>query len=72
MRQEFPSNSVEAFITSGNSVFVPELVAKQKEKVLKNTDVKIGLFSFKPKWSEDKKVCTVTNIEFIESKAGSG
>lgn len=71
LRQEFPSNSVEAFITSGNSVFVPEQVAKQKERVLNNPKPRTGLFTFAPKWSEDKKVCTVTNIEFIESKAGS-
>lgn len=71
LKQEFPSNPVEAFITSGNSVFNSELVQKRKLEIIENVKYKQGYFTYKAKYSEDGERITVLDIEFVESKIGS-
>jgi len=71
LRQEFPSNPVEAFITSGNSVFNAELLRKRKEEIILKPPVKRGDFTYKSESSLDGKRIDVSKIEFIESRNGS-
>lgn len=71
LRQEYPSNPVEAFVTSGNSVFNAELLRKRKQEIVMEPAPKRGLFTFSLHWSSDKKVCSVDHIEFVESRSGS-
>ena len=71
LRQEFPSNPVEAFITTGNSVFNVELLRKRKEELLKVKPVKRGFYTFKLEFSQDGKKIDVKNIQFVESRTGA-
>jgi hypothetical protein len=71
LRQEFPSNPVEAFITSGNSVFNAETLRKRKEEIIKNVTFKKGVFTYKAEHSLDGKRIDISNIKFIESRNGS-
>lgn len=71
LKQEFPSNPVEAFITSGNYVFNAELLAKRKLEIIANKNFKIGLFTYKILASQDYKRLEMREIEFIESKLGA-
>lgn len=70
LHQEYPSNPVEAFITSGNSVFNTELLAKRKMEVL-NFKPKKGFFQYLFTSSIDGKAGRLDNIEFLEAKNGS-
>lgn len=74
LRQEFPSNPVEAFITTGNSVFNAELLQKRKleiiEQILNTRNYKQGMFSYEAKFSEDGERISVMKIGFVESKTG--
>lgn len=71
LRQEYPSNPVEAFVTSGNSVFNTELTAKRKLEILKAPKPLTGMFTFTLNCSADGKRKELLNIEFIESRSGS-
>lgn len=71
LRQEFPSNPIEAFITSGNSVFNAELLRKRKEEIIKAVKFRRGIFTYKAQHSLDGKRIEVTGIEFIETRNGS-
>lgn len=75
LKQEFPSNPVEAFITSGNSVFNAELLQKRKleiiEQIVNKKSYRQGMFSFKAKFSEDGERITVLGIDFVDSRTGS-
>lgn len=71
LRQEYPSNPVEAFVTSGNSVFNAELVAKRKIEICENQDKVIsGIFTYSHEHSKDGQRIDVKNIEFIASRNG--
>ena len=71
LRQEFPSNPVEAFVTSGNSVFNAELLRKRKEEIVKTVTYKRGIFTYKAEHSLDGKRIDLVGIEFIESRNGA-
>lgn len=74
LRQEYPSNPVEAFVTSGNSKFNAELLRKRKEEIIRMANsgvLKRGFFTYKANHSQDGKVINVTNIEWMNSKNGS-
>ena len=71
LRQEFPSNPVEAFVTSGNSVFKAELLRKRKEEIIKTVMFKRGFFTYRAEHSLDGKRIDVTKIEFLESRNGT-
>lgn len=71
LKQEFPSNPVEAFITSGNYVFNAELLQKRKLEIIANKDFKKGLFEYKLFSSQDGKRYELQNVRFTESKLGS-
>ena len=74
LKQEFPSNPVEAFITSGNAVFNAELLRKRKEQIIRMPNqgvIKQGFFTYKANHSQDGKVINVTNIEWVDSRNGS-
>lgn len=75
LKQEFPSNPVEAFITSGNSVFNAELLQKRKleiiEQIVNKKSYRQGMFSYKAKFSEDGERITVLGIDFVDSRTGS-
>lgn len=71
LKQEFPSNPVEAFITSGNYVFNAELLQKRKLEIIANQDYKKGLFVYKLFSSQDGKRYELQNVKFTESKLGS-
>ena len=74
LRQEFPSNPVEAFITTGNSVFNAELLQKRKleiiEQILNTKNYKQGMFSYEAKFSEDGEVISVGKIQWVDSNVG--
>lgn len=71
LRQEYPSNPVEAFVTSGNSVFNAELLAKRKLEIINDVKYKQGMFTFKAEHSLDGKRIDLKDIEFVEAKLGS-
>ena len=71
LRQEYPSNPVEAFITSGNSVFNAELVQKQKLYIVENVKYIQGFYTFTPQWSQDGKRVDLQNVEFVQSRNGA-
>ena len=75
LRQEFPSNPVEAFITTGNSVFNAELLQKRKleiiEEIVEKKSYKQGMFSYEAKYSEDGERISVLGINFVDSRTGS-
>ena len=71
LRQEFPSNPVEAFVTSGNSVFNADLLRKRKEEIIKTVTFKRGIFQFEAQHSMDGKRIDVTKREWIDSRNGS-
>lgn len=71
LKQEHPSCPMDAFKTSGNSVFKLELIEKRKEELLKMFgSEKKGLFTYVSKFSVDGKHITITDIKFIESRRG--
>lgn len=71
LRQEFPSNPVEAFVTSGNSVFNADLTRIRKEEILKTPPLKVGFYTFEAFHSLDGKKTDVKNIKWLETRAGS-
>lgn len=71
LRQEYPSNPVEAFITTGNSVFNVELLLERKAEILKEKPLKRGEFVYEKKTSLDGGQITLSNIRWLESRNGS-
>lgn len=71
LRQEFPSNPVEAFITSGNYVFNAELLQKRKLEIIANKNFQTGLFTYKLFSSQDGKRLELQNVKFVDSRLGS-
>jgi len=72
MRQEFPNNPVEAFITSGNSVFPQELTNQRKAEVKREGILKQGYFSYNKEYSMDGNRISITNIKWVEdNQSGS-
>ncbi len=70
LKQEYPANPVEAFVTSGNSVFNAELLAKRKEEILHKQPLKRGRFMFYKESSLDGNRISVSNIKWIDSRNG--
>lgn len=71
LKQEYPSTPIEAFKTSGNSVFNLELIQLRKEEILKESPIKKqGLFSYITRYSQDGANISITERKFIESKKG--
>ncbi len=71
LKQEFPSNPVEAFITSGNYVFNAELTQKRKLEIIANKNYLQGLFSYRILASQDGKRLEMRDVKFLESNKGS-
>lgn len=72
LRQEFPTNAVEAFVTSGNSVFNAELLRIRKEEIMKESPlIKKGDFRYTKKVSQDGGRIEIFNLEFVESRLGA-
>lgn len=72
MRQEFPNNPVEAFITSGNAVFPQELTNQRKQEVRNIGCLKQGYFSYKKECSLDGNRISITNIKWVDDKESGG
>lgn len=70
LRQEHPSNPIEAFIVSGSSVFNMELLQEQKAKLIHVKPIKRGFFSYKKNVSQDGNNIQITDIKFIPSEEG--
>lgn len=71
LKQEFPSNPVEAFITSGNYVFNAELLQRRKLEIIANKNFKTGVFSYRVTVSQDGKRMQMDDVKFVESRLGS-
>ena len=71
LKQELPSNPVEAFITSGNSVFNLELLLKRKEEVLNAGYKRQGDFLYEKKYSLDGTRIDISKIRFSDSPLGN-
>ena len=70
LRQEFPSNPVEAFITTGSSVFNSELLRKRKEELLTFKPAKRGRFQYRVEVSQDGKKITISNVSWVDGEYG--
>ena len=73
LKQEYPSTPIEAFITSGNSVFNTELLHKRKLEIMEldhEEGYLRGEFTYTKKFSLDGSRIDVTNIEFREDPSG--
>lgn len=69
--QEYPFSPVDAFITSGNCIFDPELIAKRKEEIIKDRkSIKSGRFVYQANFSLDGSQIVLKNPEFVNSKNG--
>ena len=69
--QEYPFSPVDAFITSGNCIFDPELIAKRKEEIIKDRkSIKSGRFIYQANFSLDGSQIVLKNPEFVNSKNG--
>lgn len=71
LRQEMPSTPVEAFITSGNSMFNMELVMARKAEIMEAPRPKRGFFRFEKRVSQDGQAITLSDVSFVESDVGS-
>ena len=76
LHQEFPSNQVEAFVTSGNSVFNSKLLLERKNELLKrlsegNGFIKKGFFSFKKEISLDGGRIELKDLKWTDDRLGS-
>lgn len=71
LRQEHPSNPVEAFISTGASVFNKELLSKRKEELWASKPLRKGYFSYEKRISEDGGKIDLTNIKWVESPFGA-
>lgn len=73
LRQEYPSTPVEAFQSTGDSVFDTELIAKRKEEIVnnKNIVVKRGTFACIPKFNRDgTKIQLENDKEWVSDEKG--
>jgi len=70
LRQEHPSNAVEAFITSGNNKFNLELIQMRKAELIDKAPLLCGLFSYKKEVSLDGERVDVSDVKFVESEVG--
>ena len=71
LRQEMPSTPVEAFITSGNSMFNMELVQRRKAEIMAEPRPRKGFFRYVRSVSQDGQAITLSDVEFVESEVGS-
>ena len=69
LKQENPSEPLDAFITTGNSVFNLERIAKRKEEILKNTPISKGYFTYSTKGSTFEDTI-ISNEKFVKNKEG--
>lgn len=70
LRQEMPSTPVEAFITSGSSVFNMELLLERKAGILREPKPKRGFFQFRKEVSSDGNAISVYGDRFVDSEVG--
>lgn len=70
LKQEYPSSPIEAFKTTGSSVFKTELIQKRKEEILLGIPQKVGIFTYKAEYSRDGSKISVTERKFFEHKKG--
>ena len=70
LRQEHPSTPMEAFISSGSSVFNKQLISQREEELFGKSPLHRGFFSFTKKVSEDGGHIELSNIKFIETPFG--
>jgi len=70
LRQEFPSSPIEAFISTGNSVFNMELLLERKDQIAGKKPIKRGFFHFKKEVSIDGSQIRISDIRWVESEFG--
>lgn len=72
--QEYPFCPTDSFLTSGNCIFNPELIAKRKEEILeeiaKGNWGRSGRFATTAKYSLDGKQISFENHGFVECRNG--
>ena len=70
--QEYPFCPTDAFITSGNALFDPEVTAKRKEEIVRDIlpNVVSGQFTYKKQVSEDGEVILLKDSQFNEYRNG--
>lgn len=69
LRQENPSEPLDAFITTGNSVFDLVEIAKRKETVRKITPIMKGYFTYSTKGSTFEDTI-ISDVKFAKNKEG--
>lgn len=72
LKQEYPSTPIEAFKSTGVSVFNMDLIAKRKEELIANDPVvRRGYFSYRAMHSQDGRVITLSDYQFIPVSNGA-
>jgi hypothetical protein len=70
--QEFPTTPIDAFITSGFSVFNMELLLERKSEIIREiNNTKKGFYTFDKKHSEDGQYIEISNIKWLDSEIGA-
>jgi hypothetical protein len=69
--QEFPSRPIDAFVTSGFSVFNMALVLKRKSELIKKSPLAVGSYVFKKVHSQDGNCIEISNIQWLENEYGA-
>ena len=69
LRQEYPSSPIEAFKSTGHSVFNLDLLQQRKEELL-SKQFKAGRFTYEHLHSLDGMKISLKNVKFIENKRG--
>ena len=70
MLQEYPFSPIDAFISTGNSVFDKDLLFKRKNELLHVKPVRIGHFSYSINASSDLSEINLEDIEFVDDNSG--
>ena len=70
LKQEYPSTPLEAFITTGSSLFPMDLVLKRKSEILNKKFPRYEFVWDKKKVSEQGDVITLVNPHLMENQIG--
>lgn len=70
LKQEYPSTPLEAFITTGSSLFPMDLVLKRKSEILSKKFPRYEFVWDKKKVSEQGDVITLVNPHLMENQIG--
>lgn len=70
MAQEYPSDPVEMFVSSGSGVFNSALVSKRKGELLDEEPLRRGCYSYRKSVSSDGGRITLSQIEWLDDPNG--